>query len=145
MAEVRNRCQWTRGGSILREAQNKSQRHLRSESYKGVVVVIFVERGRATTVVIGGGGREQLQRRQRGGEKNCLLCFLNFDVWIGGCLSGWLFCSRRIPRVQFHLQQSYYCLEYYCHNNTIGCRNFCGAGASKNTLIISHTTLYSVK
>jgi hypothetical protein len=33
--------------------------------------------------------------------KKWFVCFLNFDVWQGGCLSGRPFCSRRILRVGF--------------------------------------------
>jgi hypothetical protein len=57
-----------------------------------------------TTFVIsgsGGGCGERLQRRRRGGEQRWLLCFLNFDVWQGGRLSGWPFCSRHIPDFYF--------------------------------------------
>jgi hypothetical protein len=43
-----------------------------------------------------------------GGEKKLLLRFLNFDVWRGGRLSGWPFCSRRIPRVRFLSEQSHF-------------------------------------
>ncbi len=40
------------------------------------------------------------------GEKELFLRFLNFDVWQEGHLSGWPFCSRRIPKVQFLSEQS---------------------------------------
>jgi hypothetical protein len=43
-----------------------------------------------------------------GGEKKLFLRFLNFDVWQGGRLSGRPFCSRRIPRVRFLSEQSYF-------------------------------------
>jgi hypothetical protein len=41
-----------------------------------------------------------------GGEKKLFLLFPNFDVWQGGRLSGWTFCSRRIPRGPFLSEQS---------------------------------------
>jgi hypothetical protein len=43
-----------------------------------------------------------------GGEKKLFLLFLNFDVWRGGRLSGWPFFSRRILRVRFLSEQSYF-------------------------------------
>jgi hypothetical protein len=43
-----------------------------------------------------------------GGKKKLFLRFLNFDVWQGGRLSGRPFCSRRIPRVRFLSEQSYF-------------------------------------
>ena len=74
----------------MKEAQNRSRRHLRSESDKVLSLPSLLSGEGTTTFIIsgggagggggGGGGRERLQRRWCGGEKNgcCVFSILMF-------------------------------------------------------------------